>query len=236
MPENRKIGNLTTKEKVKSVIDDYDDIAEEYADEFYEDPSNRKYIDRFLQSLNGRGILDAGCGVGQDCKYMQEKGFETIGIDLSRGMLEVAKERYPQGRFQLMDMANIAYPDNTFDGIVSNCSLFHIPTEMLPQVLESFKRVLKPDGKLLLILQEENEQVMVEEPYRPGTYLYMNYFSSENIEKLLRKHGFRVDGFDREAALNEFELGNGKLIVFSSNEKLVEFPNQKDRDDDEDGR
>lgn len=63
MPENRKIGNLTTKEKVKSVIDDYDDIAEEYADEFYEDPSNRKYIDRFLQSLNGRGILDAGCGV-----------------------------------------------------------------------------------------------------------------------------------------------------------------------------
>lgn len=235
MPENRKIGNLTTKEKVKSVIDDYDDIAEEYADEFYEDPSNRKYIDRFLQSLNGRGILDAGCGVGQDCKYMQEKGFETIGIDLSRGMLEVAKERYPQGRFQLMDMANIAYPDNTFDGIVSNCSLFHIPTEMLPQVLESFKRVLKPDGKLLLILQEGNEQVMVEEPYRPGTYL-LNYFSSENIEKLLRKHGFRVDGFDREAALNEFELGNGKLIVFSSNEKLVEFPNQKDRDDDEDGR
>ena len=50
MPENRKIGNLTTKEKVKSVIDDYDDIAEEYADEFYEDPSNRKYIDRYLQS------------------------------------------------------------------------------------------------------------------------------------------------------------------------------------------
>ncbi len=108
MPENRKIGNLTTKEKVKSVIDDYDDIAEEYADEFYEDPSNRKYIDRFLQSLNGRGILDAGCGVGQDCKYMQEKGFETIGIDLSRGMLEVAKERYPQGRFQLMDMARLS--------------------------------------------------------------------------------------------------------------------------------
>lgn len=124
MPENRKIGNLTTKEKVKSVIDDYDDIAEEYADEFYEDPSNRKYIDRFLQSLNGRGILDAGCGVGQDCKYMQEKGFETIGIDLSRGMLEVAKERYPQGRFQLMDMANIAYPDNTFDGIVSIAHYF----------------------------------------------------------------------------------------------------------------
>ena len=222
MSENRDIRNLTTQEKTKSVIDDYDDIAREYAEEFYDDTSDDRYIDKFLQSLNGKRILDAGCGVGEDCKYVEQKGFEAIGIDLSQGMLEIAREKYPNGRFQIMDMTNITYPENTFDGIISNCSLFHIPRELLPQTLESFKRVLKPNGKLLLILQEGNEEKMVEEPYRPGVYVYTNYFSTENIKKLLKEHNFRVDSFDREAAPNEFELGDGKLIVFSSNEKVLE--------------
>lgn len=234
MLENKSIERLTTQEKTKSVIDDYDDIAREYADEFYDDTSDDKYIDKFLQSLNGKRILDAGCGIGEDCKYVEQKGFESIGIDLSQGMLEIAKEKYPKGRFQIMDMTNITYPENTFDGIISNCSLFHIPTELLPQTLESFKRVLKPNGKLLLILQEGNEETMVEEPYRPGVYVYMNYFSAENIEKLLREHKFKVDAFDREVAPSEFELGDGKLVVFASNEKILEYPNQKSKEDRED--
>lgn len=235
MSENPDIKNLTTQEKTKSVVDDYDDIAREYAEEFYNDTSDNKYIDKFLQSLNGKKILDAGCGVGEDCKYIEDKGFKAIGIDLSQRMLEIAKEKYPNGRFQIMDMTDITYPENTFDGIISNCSLFHIPTELLPQTLESFKRVLKPNGKLLLILQEGNEETMAEEPYRPGVYVYMNYFSAKNIEKLLKEHNFRVDSLDREATSNEFELGDGKLIVFSSNEKVLKYPRQKNREyrDDE---
>lgn len=75
---------------------------------------------------------------------------------------------------------------------------------------------------------------MVEEPYRPGVYVYMNYFSAENIEKLLREHNFKVDAFDREAAPSEFELGDGKLIVFSSNEKILEYPNQRHKETRED--
>lgn len=220
MLDNKDIENLSTEEKTKSVIDDYDDIAKEYAEEFYNDTSDNEYIDRFLHSLNGKRILDVGCGVGKDCKYVEQKGFEAIGIDLSEGMLEIAKEKYPNGKFKIMDMTDISYPDNSFDGIISNCSLFHIPTELLPKTLESLKRVLKPNGKLLLILQEGNEEeTMVEEPYRPGVYIYMNYFSAENITKLLKEHNFKVDRVDREEITNEFELGNGKLIVFSSNEK-----------------
>lgn len=216
---NKNVDTLNTDEKVKSVVEDYDDIAKEYADEFYEDTSANEYINEFLNSLTGRKILDAGCGNGKDCKYIEQKGFSAIGIDLSEGMLEIAKLRYPKGEFHKMDMTNITYKDNSFDGIISNCSLFHIPTELLPQTLEQFKRVLKPNGKLLFILQEGKEEKMVEEPYRPGVYLYMNYFSIESISKLLKSHNFSVDKFYREKTHNEFELGNGKLIVLSSNKK-----------------
>ena len=232
MPNNN-LNDLSTQQKVESVVEDYDDIAREYAEEFYEDTSDDKYIDRFLSSLGGKSILDAGCGVGEDCKYVEQKGFNAIGIDLSTGMLEIAKEKYPAGKFEIMDMTDISYPDNSFDGIISNCSLFHIPTELLPKTLEEFRRVLKPNGKLLLILQEGNGEVMVEEPYRPGVYIYMNYFSAETIEQLLTEHDFKVDGFDREEAPNEFELGNGKLIVFSSNQKIREHDTRPNNGGDE---
>lgn len=213
---------LTVEEKKKGVIDDYDDIAREYAEEFFYDTSDNQYIDYFLQSLEGTKILDVGCGNGKDCKYISQKGFDINGIDLSVGMLEIAKERVPEGKFEVMDIANITYPDNSYDGIISNCSLFHVPTEELPKTLESFARILKPNGKLLLILQEGLGETMVEEPYRKGVHIYMNYFSLEQIQNLLREYGFEVNNVAREEAPNEFELGNGKLIVLSNNEKKLE--------------
>lgn len=166
--DNENMQKLTTIEKKKGVIADYDDIAKEYAEEFFYDTSDNKYIDAFLQSLDGIKILDVGCGNGKDCKYISEKGFEVNGIDLSVGMLAIAKEKVPNGKFEVMDIADIIYPENSYDGIISNCSLFHIPSEELPKTLESFARILKPNGKLLLILQEGLGETMIEEPYRPG--------------------------------------------------------------------
>ena len=210
---------LTTSEKKNGVIADYDDIAKEYAEEFFYDTSDNKHIDAFLQSLDGIKILDAGCGNGKDCKYISEKGFEVNGIDLSIGMLEIAKEKVPNGKFEVMDIANITIPENSYDGIISNCSLFHIPSEELPQTLESFARILKSNGKLLLVLQEGFGETMIEEPYRSGVYIYMNYFSVETISNLLQEYGFKVNNIEKEEAPNEFELGKGKLIILSTNTK-----------------
>lgn len=80
-------------------------------------------------------ILDVGCGNGKDCKYISEKSFEVNGIDLSLGMLTMAKERVPNGKFEVMDITDITYPENDYDGIISNYSLFHIPSEELPKTL-----------------------------------------------------------------------------------------------------
>lgn len=216
---NGNIKELTTLEKKKGVISDYDDIAKEYAEDFFYDTSDNHHIDAFLQSLDGIKVLDAGCGNGKDCKYISEKGFDVIGIDLSIEMLKIAKERVPNRKFEIMDIADITYPDNSYDGIISNCSLFHIPSEELPNTLKSFSRVLKPNGKLLLILQEGSGETMVEEPYRPGVKIYMNYFSVEKITNLLQENGFKVNSIKNEKTTNEFELGNGKLVVLSSNVK-----------------
>lgn len=211
--------DLTIEQKKKCVIDDYNDIAKEYTKEFFDDKSDEKYIDQFLQSLDGKYVLDAGCGNGRDCKYINQKGFKVKGIDLSKAMLVIAKKMVPEVDFEVMDITNITYSDNSYDGIISNCSFFHIPVEELPKTLTSFSKILRPNGKLLLILQEGLGETMIEEPFRKGVYIYMNYFSVKQISDLLLKHGFEIDRILREESPNDLELGKGKLIVLSHNTK-----------------
>lgn len=114
-----------------------------------------------------------------------------------------------------MDMSNIKFPANTFDGIMSNYSLFHIPREQLKQVLSEFRRVLKEEGRILLILQEGTIEEMVDEPYRPGVKLYMNYFTIESISKIVKENGLEIESYERENTTSEFELGESKLVVYA---------------------
>ena len=211
--------NLTIEQKKKYVIDDYNAIVQEYTEEFFDDKSDEKYIDQFLQSLEGKNVLDAGCGNGRDCKYINQKGFKVKGIDLSKEMLVIAKKMVPKVDFAVMDITNITYSDNSYDGIISNCSFFHIPVEELPKTLNSFSKILKPNGKLLLILQAGLGEAMIEEPFRKGVYIYINYFSVKQISELLLKHGFEIDSILKEESPNDLELGKGKLIVLSHNTK-----------------
>ena len=211
--------NLTIEQKKKYGIVDYNAIVQEYTEEFFDDKSDEKYIDQFLQSLEGKNVLDAGCGNGRDCKYINQKGFKVKGIDLSKEMLVIAKKMVPKVDFEVMDITNITYSDNSYDGIISNCSFFHIPVEELPKTLNSFSKILKPNGKLLLILQEGLGEAMIEEPFRKGVYIYINYFSVKQISELLLKHGFEIDSILKEESPNDLELGKGKLIVLSHNTK-----------------
>ena len=211
--------NLTIEQKKNYVIDDYNAIVQEYTEEFFDDKSDEKYIDQFLQSLEGKNVLDAGCGNGRDCKYINQKGFKVKGIDLSKEMLVIAKKMVPKVDFEVMDITNITYSDNSYDGIISNCSFFHIPVEELPKTLNSFSKILKPNGKLLLILQEGLGEAMIEEPFRKGVYIYINYFSVKQISELLLKHGFEIDSILKKESPNDLELGKGKLIVLSHNTK-----------------
>lgn len=184
------------------------------------------FIDKWLQTIQKGNILDVGCGGGNNCQYINKKeGFQAYGIDFSDGMIAEARKRYPNVKIKKMDMTNITFPDQTFDGILSNCSLIHIPTELLSQTLQGFKRILKPNGKLLLIVLDGNGEEMVEEPYREGqdVYAYTKYFTAEEISKLLNDNGFRIDGIEKRKTESENELAGGELVVYASNERIQEL-------------
>lgn len=225
---NKDVKSMSIEEKSESVMKDYDDIASEYCDEFCSTEVYDGFIDKWLQTIQRGNILDVGCGGGNNCQYINEKdGFQAYGIDFSDGMIAEARKRYPNVKIKKMDMTNLTFPDQTFDGILSNCSLIHIPTELIPQTLQGFKRVLKPKGKLLLIVLDGNGEEMVEEPYREGqeVYAYLKYFTAEEISKLLKDNGFRVDTIEKRKTESENELAGGELVIYASNERIKKFEN-----------
>ena len=96
-------------------------------------------------------ILDVGTGTGFFAILLAEKGHRVEGIDLTPAMLEearrLAKQRNLDITFREMDAQNLAYPDGTFDVVISRNLTWTLPAP--ERAYASWFRVLKPGGVLL---------------------------------------------------------------------------------------
>jgi ubiquinone/menaquinone biosynthesis C-methylase UbiE len=99
-----------------------------------------------VQRYGGDRILEIGCGTGLILKRLEPLCRLAVGIDLSAGMLKVARER---GLHVLQCPANtLPLPDESFDTVVSFKVLAHIPE--IEATLFELSRVTRPGGHLLL--------------------------------------------------------------------------------------
>ena len=108
-------------------------------------------IERFLPEGGSLDILDVGTGTGFFAILLAEKGHRVEGIDLTPAMLEeariLAKQRNLDITFREMDAQNLAYPDGTFDVVISRNLTWTLPDPQ--RAYASWFRVLKPGGVLL---------------------------------------------------------------------------------------
>lgn len=104
----------------------------------------RKTQDRFLDLLNGKRILDFGCGSGRDTKYFLEAGFDVTAIDGSEEICRNASEytgiKVKHMLFQELDEKEY------YDGIWACSSILHLSKDELRNVMNKMSDALKPDG------------------------------------------------------------------------------------------
>lgn len=125
----------------------------EHAERFWQgtrDHDVTQNRDALLQSLDGPGpfrILDFGCGPGRDLKTFRDLGHEAIGLDGAKRFVELARE-YSGGEVWCQDFLKLDLPQESFDGVFANASLFHVPSQELPRVLRELWTTLKTGGVL----------------------------------------------------------------------------------------
>lgn len=139
-----------------------------------------------MGTLEDKRILELGTGTGGTATLLAKRGASVVGIDLLPFRLAEAQARAAEHNvaeavnFALMDAMHLAFPDNTFDFIISKSVLVFTDHR---QTAKECYRVLKPGGKAIFM---ENMR------HHPGVWLYrkmflkyagkLRYFSVGDIE------------------------------------------------------
>jgi len=133
------------------VITEYWDRTREHA--FFKDDAEEKLWNASLKEEFGAKplkILDVGTGNGSLSLVLAELGHDVIGIDLSEGMLSVAKkkakERGVNPDLRIGDAESLEFNDESFDAVVSRLVLWTLPDP--EKAIGEWRRVLKPGGRV----------------------------------------------------------------------------------------
>lgn len=109
-----------------------------------------------LPFKKGVSFLDIGCGSGAFCKMVSERGADVSGFDASTALLEIARERVPNGDFKTGDMEKLPYPDSQFD-IITGLNSFQF-AENKVNALSEAKRVAKSGAKIMILVWGNPEE------------------------------------------------------------------------------
>lgn len=195
------------KEYTRQTVGYYNEIANAYA-EGNAAVVLRDKIDMFTGLLPGNKILDVACGPGHDTDYMSRRGFDSLGIDLSEEMIQLAQRRH-NGRFKIMDFFNLAFEDSSFDGLWCSSALVHVAKKDFPQLLTDFRRMLRDNG-ILGIITVKKQRILKDQNDRRKYIMY----SKSELEEQLGNKGYEI----LVSAVFSYG-GKDRLFLLSKNKK-----------------
>lgn len=128
------------------------DYADALADELAVLPFERWLLDRVAAAAGDRPVVDAGCGPGHVAAYLAAAGVDARGIDLTPGMVEQARARFPGVRFDVGDLTRLMRPEaaDGWGAVLGWYSLIHLAPSELPGAVAALARPLTPGGLLVL--------------------------------------------------------------------------------------
>ncbi|WP_367155005.1 class I SAM-dependent methyltransferase [Methylomonas sp. HYX-M1] len=134
-----------------STLQHYNQNAESYWQGTQDHDVSQNYT-AFLDALpagKSLDILDLGCGPGRDVKHFRALGHNPVGLDGSEAFCRMARA-YTACSIWHQSFLNLDLPQQRFDGIFANASLFHVPRIELPRVLMELHAALRAGGVLFM--------------------------------------------------------------------------------------
>jgi SAM-dependent methyltransferase len=199
----------------------YDRVAADYAEHFHDEmekkPFDRKMLEWLVEKVGEMGIIcDMGCGPGQIARYLHDNGVKACGVDLSTAMVERARTLHPEITFQQGDMLSLTeVADNSFGGVAAFYSIIHVPRPSVIQALLELKRVLRPNGVLLLTFHIGQEIIHRDEWWGKEVSLDFIFFETEEMKDYLKLAGFELQEVIERDPYTEVEYPSRRAYIFA---------------------
>ncbi len=123
---------MNADDRLATVRSTYDLVAESYAsllpDAGFEAPVDRGMIEAFVTHVtegSARSVVDAGCGSGRMTRLLASLGVDVSGIDVSGGMIDVARRSNPELSFEVGELAELPFADMQLGGVFAWYSIIH---------------------------------------------------------------------------------------------------------------
>jgi ubiquinone/menaquinone biosynthesis C-methylase UbiE len=156
----------------------------------------------------GMSVLDVGCGTGLQLETYRRYQCALHGIDASPSLLAIAGRRLGDAAdLRLGDAARMPFEDGSFDLVTATMVLHEMAPETRGRVMGEMKRVLKRDGRILLIDFHPGplrpvrgwttKLVIILSEFAAGREHFRNYrqfMRSKSLPQLIADHGLAIEG------------------------------------------
>ncbi len=186
----------------KNITTQYNSFHKVYSENlFQDDKSNAAFYNQIDFDVNGKKLLDIGCGDGTDLTYFAEHKAVVYGLDPSAEFIAAAKTNNPTGVFVEAKGERIPFEKNTFDVVISKWALQTSPD--VKQILIEVARVLKQGGVLLFLSKH---------PW------------IQHMEKI-RDYGHGADYYERKVVTSN--IFSGKIVLKEPSHTIGDYFNKE---------
>lgn len=191
-------------DKYTITIETYNKAAKQFQDKFMDMNLYDDLYDKFCNLIDKRNadIFEIACGPGNITKYLLTKrpDFRIMGIDLSPGMIELAKVNNPTGEFIVMDCRDIYKIDKKYDAIMCGFCLPYLTREEAAKLIGDASGLLNPDGLIYISTMEGdyNKSGLEKPGFSDQGEIYVHYHQEDYLRNALNNSGFRIIDLHRQ--------------------------------------
>ncbi|GAB3846583.1 class I SAM-dependent methyltransferase [Dactylosporangium cerinum] len=132
----------------------YDAVAGRYAaqigDELDGKPLDRALLGALVAMAGDGPVADLGCGPGHVTAHLAGLGARVVGVDLSAGMVAVARARRPDLAFAAGDLCRLPFGDAVFGGALVAYAIIHLEPGARGRAFAELHRVVRPGGPVMV--------------------------------------------------------------------------------------